>query len=212
MRQRKTTLDRLATLVALRLLAWVGKHIDPAQQLWLDALRAEFDAIDGGLARLVWATGGLRLVWFERRRSMVDVTYRYGPVLLSVLEAALFVAFLWSLTRQYGSLAVALFVLAGLGLVGAIPVFIVLMRAIRPSVTIKWRALPEPERRIQSPLPFVLSIISLALLLVLWLSGPVVLNQLLAQQGLATAGVVVRSADHRAAEAVFAQTGSLSSS
>jgi hypothetical protein len=58
MRQRKTALDRIATLAALRLLAWVGKHIDPAQQLWLDALRAELDVIDGGLARLAWSAGG----------------------------------------------------------------------------------------------------------------------------------------------------------
>ena len=117
---------------------------------------------------------------------------------------------LWSLPQQYGSLAIALFVLAGLGLVVALPVFIVLMRAIRLRGRTKWGALPEPERRAQSPLPFVLSIISLVMLLVLWLSGPVVVNQLLAQQGLATAGVVVRSADHRAAEAVFDQRGSLS--
>jgi hypothetical protein len=210
MRQKKITCDRIATLAALRLLAWVGKHIDPAQQLWLAALRAELDAIDGGLAQLVWAAGGLRLIWFERRRHMVHATYRYGPILLSVLEAALFVGLLWSLPQQYGSLAIALFVLAGLGLVVALPVLIVLMRAIRLRGRTKWGALPEPERRAQSPLPFVLSIISLVMLLVLWLSGPVVVNQLLAQQGLATAGVVVRSADHRAAEVVFDQTGSLS--
>lgn len=61
-----TCFDRIATQAALRLLAWVGEHIDPAQQLWLDALRAELDAIDGSITRLVWAVGGLRLVWFKR--------------------------------------------------------------------------------------------------------------------------------------------------
>jgi hypothetical protein len=74
MRQIRATLDRMATLAALRLLAWVGKRVDPAQQLWLEALRAELDAIDGGMARLVWAVGGLRLIWFERRRHMVNAT------------------------------------------------------------------------------------------------------------------------------------------
>jgi hypothetical protein len=210
MRQIQTTLDRIATLAALRLLVWVGKHVDPAQQLWLAALRAELDAIDGGLARLVWAVGGLRLVWFQRRRHIVNATYRYGPVLLPGLEAALFVGLTWSLIRHYGSLAVILLVLAGLGLVVAIPVLIALVHAIRAIVTTKWVALHEPLRRVRPPLPFVLSVISLATLLVLLLSAPTVLNQLLAQQGLATAGVVVRSADHRTAEAVFDQTGSFS--
>jgi hypothetical protein len=68
----------------------------------------------------------------------------------------------------------------------------------------------QPERRVRPLLPLVLGVLSLATLLVLWLSAPAVLNQLLAQQGLATAGVVVRSADHHTAEAVFDQTGSLS--
>ncbi len=57
MRQIRATLDRMATLAALRLLAWVGKLVDPAQQLWLEALRAELNAIDGGIARLGWAVG-----------------------------------------------------------------------------------------------------------------------------------------------------------
>ena len=95
MRQIRAQVDRIATLLALRLLAWVGKRIDPAQQLWLDALHAELDAINGGIARLAWAMGGLWLIWFERRQSMLNATYRYGPVLLPVLEAALFAVFIW---------------------------------------------------------------------------------------------------------------------
>jgi hypothetical protein len=143
MRQRQTALDRIATLAALRLLAWVGKHIDPAQQLWLDALRAELDAIDGGIARLVWAVGGLRLIWFERRRHMVNATYRYGPVLLPGLEAALFVGLTWSLIQHYGSLVVILLELAGLGLVVAVPVFTALGHVIRTRVPTR-RATRDP--------------------------------------------------------------------
>jgi hypothetical protein len=210
MRQTRATLDRIATLAALRLLAWVGKYVDPAHQLWLDALRAELDAIDGGIARLIWVVRGLRLVWFERRRSMLNATYRYGPVLLPWLEVALFVGLTWSLIRQYGSLVVSLLVLAGLGLVVALPVLIFLVHAIRASVTAKWGTRQKPLRRVRPLLPFVLSVISLAMLLALWLSAPVILNQLLGQQGLATAGAVVDSGDHQAAEAVFEQTGSLS--
>lgn len=215
MRQRQTALDRIATLAALRLLAWVGKHVDPAQQLWLDALRAELDAIDGGIARLVWAVGGLRLIWFERRRHMVNATYRYGPVLLPGLEAALFVGLTWSLMQHYGSLVVILLELTGLGLVVAVPVFTALGYVIRTRVPTRRAARdlgPEPERRVRPLLSLVLSVLSLATLLVLWLSAPQALDQLMAKPGLPTAGVVVRSADHSAAEAVLDQTGSLSSS
>lgn len=123
---------------------------------------------------------------------------------------ALFIGLTWSIIRQYGSLVVSLFVLAGLGLVVALFVPIVLVHAIRASVTTTWRTRHTPERRVRPLLPFVLIVISLIPLLVLWLSAPVVLNQLLGQQGLATAGVVVGSADHHAAEAVLEQTGSFS--
>jgi len=61
-------------------------------------------------------------------------------------------------------------------------------------------------------LPLVLSVLSLATLLVLWLSAPVALDQLMAKPGLPTAGVVVRSADHHTAEAVLNKTVSLSHS
>jgi len=215
MRQRQTTLDRIATLAALRLLAWVGKHVDPAQQLWLDALRAELDAIDGGMARLVWAMGGLRLIWFERRRHMVNATYRYGPALLHGLEAALFVGLVWSLMQHYGSLVVILLELAGLGLVVAVPVLIALVHVIRRLALTRraTRHLDLPlESRVRPRLPLVLGILSLVALLVLWLSSPAALDQLMAKPGLPTAGVVVRSSDHSTAEGVLEQTGSLSSS
>ncbi len=197
------------------MLAWVGKHIDPAQQLWLDALRAELAAIDGGIAQLVWAVGGLRLIWFERRRHMVNATYRYGPALLHGLEAALFVGLVWSLMQHYGSLVVILLELAGLGLVVAVPVLIALVHVIRRLAPTRraTRHLDLPlESRVRPRLPLVLGILSLVALLVLSLSTPAALDQLMAKPGLPTAGVVVRSSDHSTAEAVLDQTGSLSSS
>jgi hypothetical protein len=219
MRQIRAKLDRIATLAALRLLAWVARRIEPEQQLWLEALRAELDAIDGGIARFLWAAGGLRLVWFDRRRHMVNATYRYGPVLLPWLEVALFIGLTRSLIQQYGSLIVILLVLAGLGLllvlagpglILALPLLIAVGKNIRGTGATKRVALPEPESRAMIPLPFALSVISLTTLLFLWLSAPFVLNQMLDQQGLATAGVVVSSADHQTAEAVFNQAGSFS--
>jgi hypothetical protein len=216
MRQIRALFDRMATLAALRLLAWIAQRVDPAQQLWLEALRAELAAIDGGFARLVWAVGGLRLIWFERRQHVVNATYRYGPVLLHGLEAALFVGLTWSLIQHYGTLVVLLLEMAGLDLVVVVLVLITLGHVMRRRVSTRREPRhldPPPERRVRPLLPLVLSVLSLAPLLVLWLSAPAALNQLLAQQeGLATAGVVVRSTDHHTAEAVFDQTGSLSHS
>ena len=146
---------------------------------------------------------------------MVNATYRYGPVLLPGLEAALFVGLTWSLIQHYGSLVVILLELAGLGLVVAVPVLMALGQVIRALVPTKRAARdfgPEPERRVRPLLPLVLSVLSLATLLVLWLSAPVALDQLMAKPGLPTAGVVVRSADHHTAEAVLNKTVSLSHS
>jgi hypothetical protein len=142
---------------------------------------------------------------------MVNATYRYGPVLLQGLEAALFGGLTWSLIQHYGSLVVILLELAGLGLVVAAPVLIALVHVIRTTVTSR-RAARQlgPERRVRPLLPLVLSVLSLVTLLVLWLSAPLALDQLLAKPGLPTAGVVVSSADHHTAEAVLDQAGSLS--
>jgi len=214
MRQIQTILDRMATLAALRLLAWVDKQVDPAQQLWLEALRAELAAIDGGMARLVWAVGGLRLIWFERRRHMVNATYRYGPVLLDGLEAALFVGLTWSLIQHYGSIVVVLLELTGLSLIVAVPVLLALWRVIRTTVT-RLAARDkgsEPERHVRPLLPLVFGILSLAALLVMCLCAPMALDHLMVEPGSPTAGVVVRSADYHTAEAVVDQTGSLSHS
>jgi hypothetical protein len=214
MRQIRATFDRMATLAALRLLAWVGKHVDPAQQLWLEALRAELDAIDGGIARLGWAVGGLRLIWFERRRHLVNATYRYGPVLLPGLEAALFVGLTWSLIQHDGSIVVVLLELTGLSLIVAVPVLIALVHVLRTTVT-RLAARDkgsEPERHVRPLLPLMFGILSLAALLVMCLYAPMALDQLMVEPGSPTAGVVVRSTDHHTAEAVVDQTVSLSHS
>ena len=67
----RAALNRLAKAAARRLLAWVARRGDSTQQTWLEALRAELDVIDGGIAQLVWAVGGLRLIWLDRRQHMV---------------------------------------------------------------------------------------------------------------------------------------------
>src|SRR5438876_242831 len=135
MREMRAALDPMAKAAARRLLAWVAQRVDPTRQTWLEALRAELDMIDGGIAQLVWAVGGLRLLWLDRRQHMVNATYRYGPVLLHGLEAALFVGLTWSLIRHYGSLVFVLLELAGLGLVVAVPVLIILGHVIRRRVS-----------------------------------------------------------------------------
>jgi hypothetical protein len=116
--------------------------------------------------------------------------------------------------QHYGSLVVLLLEQAGLGLVLVVPGLITLGHVIRRRDS-TWRAAQRldslPERRVPPLLPLVLGVLSLATLLVLRLSAPAVLDRLLAQQqGLSTAGVVVSSADHHTAEAVFDQTVSLS--
>ena len=211
MRQIRAQIDRIATQLALRLLAWVGKRIDPAHQDWLDALGAELDAIDGGIARLAWAIGGLWLIWFERRQSMLNATYRYGPVFLPVLEATLFAVFIWSLIWHYGSLIVILLELAGLCLILAVPALTelgnVLWKLVRRGLATHPDE-PDPERRSQPRLPLVLGVLSLATLLVLWLSAPVALGQLV--QSAPNAGLVVRAVDHHTADALVEQAASLS--
>ena len=211
----RAALDRMAKAAARRLLAWVAQRVDPTRQTWLDALRAELDMIDGGIAQFVWAVGGLRLLWLDRRQHMVNATYRYGPVLLHGLEAALFVGLVWSLMQHYGSLVGILLELAGLGLVVAVPVLIALVHVMRRLAPTRraTRHLDLPlGNRVRPRLPLVFGILSLVVLLILWLRTPAALDQLMAKPGLPTAGVVVRSSDHSTAEAVLDQTGSLSSS
>jgi hypothetical protein len=56
--------------VARRFLAWAAAHLEPADRAWIEAIAAEMDTIDGGVAQLAWAAGGLRLLWTFGRRDM----------------------------------------------------------------------------------------------------------------------------------------------
>ena len=69
---------RLLGEVARSLIAWAERSADPAERVWVRAMRAELDLIDGGLARLGWAAGALPVLWRAYRvdilRCMVCVT------------------------------------------------------------------------------------------------------------------------------------------
>ncbi len=56
--------------VARTFLAWAAAHLEPADRAWIEAIVAEMDAIDGRVAQLAWAAGGLRLLWTYGRRDM----------------------------------------------------------------------------------------------------------------------------------------------
>jgi hypothetical protein len=45
------------------LITWAERNADPAGREWIGAMRAELDAIDGGLAQLRWAAGALPILW-----------------------------------------------------------------------------------------------------------------------------------------------------
>lgn len=49
--------------VARTLITWAERNADPAGREWIGAMRAELDAIDGGLAQLRWAVGALPVLW-----------------------------------------------------------------------------------------------------------------------------------------------------
>jgi hypothetical protein len=100
MMPRNGALDCAAKALAYRLLTWVGGRLDPDRRVWLDGLRAELDAIEGGGEQLRWAVDGLRLLWTERGHTMLAEsrvwaniwdTCAFG-VALGALEVALLVA------------------------------------------------------------------------------------------------------------------------
>ncbi|HCF99238.1 MAG TPA: hypothetical protein DEV93_01685 [Chloroflexi bacterium] len=62
MRTRQVV-DRLAGSAARGLLARAASRLEPSQRVWADAVQAEFDVIEPGVARLAWAVGGLRVIW-----------------------------------------------------------------------------------------------------------------------------------------------------
>jgi len=56
--------------LARAFLARAAAHLEPADRVWIEAIGAEIDAIDGRVAQLAWAAGGLRLLWAFGRRDM----------------------------------------------------------------------------------------------------------------------------------------------
>jgi len=59
-------IDRVCTAAAHGMLVWTARRLDPVRRPWIEAMRAEIGAIEGGVAQLawaVWAVGGLRLVY-----------------------------------------------------------------------------------------------------------------------------------------------------
>ncbi len=64
-------LERLANVLARRLLSWLHRRVEPGSREWLDALTAESECADDGWQRLRWALGGVPLVWtINQRRQM----------------------------------------------------------------------------------------------------------------------------------------------
>ena len=63
--------ERLADVLARRLLSWLQGRAAPGSREWLDALMAESEYADDGWQRLRWALGGVPLVWTinERRQK-----------------------------------------------------------------------------------------------------------------------------------------------
>jgi hypothetical protein len=119
-------LDRLAARTARRLLVWGAARLEGTERAWLDALAGELDEIEGGRAQLAWALGGLRLVWLGGRRRLVSRAYRFGPAALILLAGALLGGLAFVLARHYTTLALGLGVLAGVGMLVAMPVLLLL--------------------------------------------------------------------------------------
>ena len=65
------------------LTAWVERHADPADRVWIAAIRAELDVIDGGLAQLRWAAGAVPVLW---RPYRVDL-FRFMLCIAAVVVA-----------------------------------------------------------------------------------------------------------------------------
>jgi hypothetical protein len=62
---------RLPGKVARSLIAWAERSADPAEREWVQALRAELNLIDEGLAQLRWATGVMPLLWRSYRADIL---------------------------------------------------------------------------------------------------------------------------------------------
>jgi hypothetical protein len=65
------------------LVTWVARNADATQREWADAMLAELQAIDGGAAQLVWALGGLRLLWRPYGEQAVRMLLCIAAVVVS---------------------------------------------------------------------------------------------------------------------------------
>lgn len=61
-----STVDRLVSSAASRLVTWLARHVDASKMEWIDALESEMEGLDTGWQRLAWAVSGLPLVWSFR--------------------------------------------------------------------------------------------------------------------------------------------------
>jgi hypothetical protein len=199
--------DRLAARAARHILAWSGKRLGGADRDWLDALAAEIEQIEGGGAQLMWAVGGLRLVWRSGRRQTMSRVYRFSPIALIVLGVALLAWLAAGLAQQYAILAVALGVLTVIGLLVAVPSLRAFVRA-GVKVVNGWLAARHADqqrvRRTWSRLALIASALCLVTLVGLGLALSAAVEQLLAQ-GPATMGVVASTADRSAVEGALRQ-------
>lgn len=199
--------NRLAARTARRLLAWSAAHVDGAERVWVEALAAELDEIEGGGKQLLWAVGGLRLVWRGGRRQLVSRAYRFSPMVFVILGVVLLAWVALSLAQQYVLLALGLGVLTGIGVLLAVPVLRLMVQDISGIVRIRLAARqrdPIHVRHAWSQPALVAGALGLAALLGLGLALNGMVDQLLAQ-GPATAGVVASPADRGAVEAALRQ-------
>jgi hypothetical protein len=85
--------DRALAAAAGAVLAWSAGQAEPSRREWIDALRGELEVVDGGLARLLWALGGLSLAYTVRRTTVTVLrTSAFGLA----LGAVLMVGIIWS--------------------------------------------------------------------------------------------------------------------
>jgi hypothetical protein len=87
---------------ARAVLGWSARLAAPSRRDWVEALRGELAAVDGGGgARLLWALGGLSLAFSTRRRSLQRPWYSWPALLRTsafglALAAVLVVGIVWS--------------------------------------------------------------------------------------------------------------------
>jgi hypothetical protein len=114
--------EGLAAPASERIMNWIAARVDPARRDWVEAMRAELCAIDGGWNRLAWALGGFRLLWVFGRTGNVIYGQRGFPALGSVcVSGAVLAGVFWfmfvhhypanstAIARVEGVLAVYLF-------------------------------------------------------------------------------------------------------